>query len=177
MIGSTLISEVRRNTQKGKLILSLGIAVIIGTTTAGLFLRDTLSSVERLQSDWLRTVFTRGTPEKHVVFIDISDDCLQTLEREQMISWPWPREMYAAMLEYLSDAGSGIAVFDFLFSQFSASGVADDQRFASAISNYGPVVFSMTFAGSLSDPAELARCRSMQGARDSSQESSMVYAA
>lgn len=49
------------------------------------------------------------------------------------VSWPWPREMYAAVVGYAFDAGAQAVVFDVLFSDASTYGVEDDGRFADSL--------------------------------------------
>ncbi len=56
-----------------------------------------------------------------------------------MINWPWPRQVYAPIIEYLSEAD---AVFvDIYFTEPSSYGVEDDQLFSNAIKQAGNVYF------------------------------------
>ncbi len=61
------------------------------------------------------------------------------------LSWPWPREVYALMLNFLHRAGAKVVALDVIYSEASVYGVEDDQQFASAI-NGRPVILG-TFLG------------------------------
>ena len=63
------------------------------------------------------------------------------------INWPWPRQIYAPIIEYLSEAD---AVFiDILYTENSSYGQEDDEIFARAIKKnsnvYLPVVLTKRF--------------------------------
>jgi adenylate cyclase len=56
---------------------------------------------------------------------------------EQGVSWPWPRQMYSAVVKYLT-AGRAKAVFiDMIFSEASVYGEADDADLARTLSDSG----------------------------------------
>ena len=58
------------------------------------------------------------------------------------LSWPWPREVYGLMLNFLDRAGAKLVALDVIYSEPSVYGVEDDKRFATAISNK-PVVLGV----------------------------------
>ena len=81
-----------------------------------------------------------------VVIIEIDQRSLDDVNREG-ISWPWPRQIYAPIIEYLSEAE---AVFvDILFTEPSSYGLEDDQIFSEAIKKnsnvYLPVFLTKSF--------------------------------
>jgi len=47
--------------------------------------------------------------------------------RENRLGWPWPREVYVPIVDFLASAGARSIVFDVLFTEPSIYGVADDQ--------------------------------------------------
>jgi adenylate cyclase len=49
------------------------------------------------------------------------------------LSWPWPREVYAPLLNFMQRAGAKVVTFDVLYTEASIYGVDDDQTFANAI--------------------------------------------
>lgn len=53
--------------------------------------------------------------------------------RTNDLSWPWPREVYAPILEYCRRHGARAVVFDVLCTEPSVYGVSDDQALGSAI--------------------------------------------
>ncbi len=52
-------------------------------------------------------------------------------------NWPWPREVYAAIVDFCSRAGAKALGFDVLFTDPSSYGVADDQAFGDALKQFG----------------------------------------
>jgi adenylate cyclase len=56
---------------------------------------------------------------------------------ENGLSWPWPREVYGAIIQFCQRAGARALVFDVLFTEPSKYGVADDRSLAEAMRDYG----------------------------------------
>lgn len=52
-------------------------------------------------------------------------------------NWPWPREVYAAIVDFCTRAGAKALGFDVLFTDPSSYGVADDQAFGDALKQFG----------------------------------------
>ena len=55
------------------------------------------------------------------------------------LSWPWPREVYSLLLNFLHRAPAKVIAFDILYSEPSIYGVADDEKFAQAVEK-NPVI-------------------------------------
>lgn len=71
-----------------------------------------------------------------IIIVAIDQKSISALA-DQDIPWPWPRQVYAPLLEYLSEAD---AVFmDILFTEDSPYGVDDDKVFAEAMRKNGNV--------------------------------------
>jgi adenylate cyclase len=88
-----------------------------------------------------------------VVLVVVDDDSLRKLA-DAGVAWPYPRDVYARLLDYLNDCGARAVVFDLLFETPSGyagyrradSGrpVADDTEFKLAIAGSKvPVVLAM----------------------------------
>ncbi|NIP30952.1 MAG: CHASE2 domain-containing protein, partial [Candidatus Dadabacteria bacterium] len=82
----------------------------------------------------------------NVVIVEIDQRSLEDVSGEG-INWPWPRQIYAPIIEYLSEAQ---AVFiDILFTEPSSYGLEDDRIFADAIRNnsnvYLPIFLTKNF--------------------------------
>ncbi len=58
-------------------------------------------------------------------------------------SWPWPREVYAPLIDFCARHGAKAVIFDVLYSEPSPYGVADDKALADAIGR------APSFVGSL----------------------------
>ncbi len=62
------------------------------------------------------------------------------------LGWPWPREVYVPILQFLNRAGARAVAFDVLFTEPSIFGVMDDEILGSAIRDGVPFV-SAAFLG------------------------------
>jgi len=94
--------------------------------------------------DWRSRLLAQpGAATDDIRLILLDQNSLDWAARENGITWPWPRELYGAILDYCRRSGAKAVAFDVLFSEPSKYGVADDRAFGSAISRFGP------FAGSV----------------------------
>ena len=70
----------------------------------------------------------------------------------QGITWPWPRELYGAIVRHLVRGGATACFFDITMTEGSRFGVEDDQAFAAAMTEAGnvfvPVFLSAEESGS-----------------------------
>lgn len=112
--------NIRRQFQFQKLSktrIAVYLAVLGGLLIAGLDYMDFAKSVENKIMD-LR-FFVRGEigpgPEDEVVILAIDQ---QSLERLQ-VRWPWPRTMYAKVIDRLSQAGARVVALDLVFSELT----------------------------------------------------------
>jgi adenylate cyclase len=70
-----------------------------------------------------------ASPDVVVVTVDQPD---LDFFKEQGVTWPWPRQLYAPLIDYCRWAGAKAVIFDILFTEASSYGPEDDQRFAQA---------------------------------------------
>ncbi len=116
----------------------------LGLTLAALTLSLVLDLSGAIQPYRLKTLdvlFRRvplpaASPQVVVVTVDQPDlDFFKT----QGVTWPWPRQLYAPLIDYCRWAGAKAVVFDILFTEASSYGPEDDQRFAQAAAAAGNV--------------------------------------
>ena len=114
----------------------------LGLTLAALTLSLVLDLSGAIQPYRLKTLdalFRRvplpaASPQVVVVTVDQPDlDFFKT----QGITWPWPREVYAPLIDYCRWAGAKAVIFDILFTEASSYGPEDDQKFARAAAAAG----------------------------------------
>ncbi|MBI4684947.1 MAG: adenylate/guanylate cyclase domain-containing protein [Nitrospirae bacterium] len=75
-----------------------------------------------------------------IVIVQVDQQSIDNLSKEG-INWPWPRQMYAPILEYMSEAE---AVFiDILYTEPSSYGENDDTTFADAIKKTSNVYLAL----------------------------------
>lgn len=93
-------------------------------------------------SDWRARRLAKpsvATPQVKLVLVDqYSLDWVS--QNMQIKSWPWPREFYGPILDFLKRNGAKAAVFDMLYTEPSTYGVADDEALGDAAGRFGNFV-------------------------------------
>jgi signal transduction histidine kinase/CheY-like chemotaxis protein len=119
--------------------------------------------VDRALGDLLvRSAAPAPRPASSVI-VDIDDTSLRTL-REPLGEWPYSREVYALMLDYLRQAGARLVVMDIVF----AGPREGDARFAQALAGGPPTVLAAAGfaerqrAGVEAAPASTAEAAALQ---------------
>ncbi|MHB8108816.1 MAG: CHASE2 domain-containing protein [Syntrophorhabdaceae bacterium] len=112
------------------------LASISFAISLGLFLSDILVPYENRSFD----IFSRNlNPEKapdRIVLVEIDQQSIDALSAES-VNWPWPRQIYAPIIDFISMAD---AVFiDILFTEPSSYGQEDDAILGDAIAKAGNV--------------------------------------
>lgn len=70
-------------------------------------------------------------PKIKLILID--QNSLDWAESNYALSWPWPREMYAKIVDYCIAHGAKAVIFDILFQEPSLYGLEDDNRLIKSI--------------------------------------------
>ena len=112
--------------------------------TAGAGLLDRAGLVARWDNplaDWrARLLATKSPATDQVKLILLDQYSLDWGSQTMGLSWPWPREVYGPLLDYLKRNGARTVVFDVLYTEASASGVADDDLLGAAAGRFGNFV-------------------------------------
>jgi adenylate cyclase len=74
-----------------------------------------------------------------IVLLAVDQYSLDIYEKEQGLGWPWPRQIYAGVLDFLKAGGAKAVFFDLILSEASTYGVDDDRLFAEAMTRAGNV--------------------------------------
>ena len=94
---------------------------------------------QRLDS-WIQDLQQRLVAEElffaDSVVLDIDDQSLQRLS-PHLGSWPYSRDVYARLLDYLNEQGASRVVFDILFAEARAQ----DEQLRTAVQKYNNVIF------------------------------------
>ena len=141
-----------------KLVLPLATGLFVGLLVAALhlFLFSPLLQIENYTKDW-RAILGRKTPlANDLVLLTIDQSSLRLdgllddeIEsnpafRDMNRGWPWPRSVYAALMDKLYEAGARVVAFDLLFP---APG-ENDPVFAEALQRHAlSTVVGATFQG------------------------------
>jgi adenylate cyclase len=94
----------------------------------------------------LRLFSDPSEASENIVLFFVDQESLDVYEQSQMISWPWPREMYSYIVDYCRQAGAQAVFIDFVFSESSVHGVYDDQTLAEAMSLSGNVFLPISLS-------------------------------
>lgn len=97
-----------------------------------------LDSWEAKTWDWRATLLAgpgKATDDIRLILLD--QNSLDWALKENGLTWPWPRELYGAIVGFCERSGAKAVAFDVLFTEPSKYGQADDLAFGSAVANYG----------------------------------------
>jgi adenylate cyclase len=128
-----------------KLLLGL-IAGMVGASLALLlFLPGWLDVWEVKTWDWRVNAMAKPVKTSDPIRLILLDqNSLDWAKEENGLAWPWPREVYNAIIHFCQRSGAKALAFDVLFTEPSKYGVDDDRVFAAAILDF------KTFVGSVS---------------------------
>ncbi len=96
---------------------------------------------------WNWRVAARAAPSRvtdDIKLILLDQGSLDWAVQEMGLSWPWPREVYAPILQFAQRGGARVVAFDVLYTEHSGFGVADDEVLRDAIADappFTPAVF------------------------------------
>jgi adenylate cyclase len=145
--------SLRRKAAMGAFLTLLAWGLTLGLSLAGILAPYALKTLDLL---FRATPLTPASSQVVVVTLDQSDlDHFQ----KQGVSWPWPRQLYAPLIEFCQRGGARAVIFDVLYTEPSLYGAEDDERFAQAVQASGRVVlpFFLTREAKGADPEILAR--------------------
>ncbi|HBH86778.1 MAG TPA: adenylate/guanylate cyclase domain-containing protein [Syntrophaceae bacterium] len=122
------------------------VAGIVGAFLAiSLYLPGWLDVWEAKTWDWRVGALAKPvktTDDIRLILLD--QNSLDWAKEENGLAWPWPREVYTAIIHFCQRNGAKAVAFDVLFTEPSKYGVDDDRALASAIHE------SKSFVGAVS---------------------------
>jgi len=80
-----------------------------------------------------------------VIFL-IDQYSLDFYEKQQGLPWPWPRQIYSAVIDFLRTGGAKAVFIDLFFTESSRSGVEDDEDMARAMARAGNVFLPLSLS-------------------------------
>lgn len=87
----------------------------------------------------LRQLSNPSHASDEIVIFLIDQESLDVYQSEQGLSWPWPRQMYSAIVRYCLRAEVKALFIDLFFFEGSVYGVEDDQDLARTMTEAGNV--------------------------------------
>lgn len=120
-----------------------GLAVGIAAATIALLLwsAGVLDRWEYATWSWRVQAFAEPTPATNRIKLILLDQAsLDWGEKQNGLSWPWPREVYGPIIDFCKRSGARALIFDVLYTESSVYGVADDRALGAAIGRAPPFV-------------------------------------
>ena len=119
------VPKKRRRVRNIVLLASVSFAICLA-----LFLFDILAPYENKSFDLFSRYLNPGRASDRIVIVEIDQQSIDALSAES-ITWPWPRQIYAPIIEFASLADA--LFIDILFTEPSSYGQDDDMILGSAI--------------------------------------------
>jgi adenylate cyclase len=133
-MSSFAVASPRRKAAIGALIVLVAWGLTLGLSLTGLLTKYILTTLDHLY---------RATPlppaSGQVVVVTLGQPDLDFFQK-QGVSWPWPRQLYAPIIEFCQRGGARAVIFDVLYTEGSVYGAEDDQRLSQAMEASGRVV-------------------------------------
>ncbi|MDR3114294.1 MAG: adenylate/guanylate cyclase domain-containing protein [Treponema sp.] len=135
----------QKKPRKLRAALSITVSVFVGLSVSaagGLF-----EYLEYKTYDLLVGLLAASTgPSDALVLVVLDQDSIDWAQEYRGWSWPWPRQAYGDLLEYMHTAGAASVAFDVLFSEPSVYGPEDDEAFIRASADFGRTVQAVFFS-------------------------------
>ena len=137
-----------RNTANRQKLLSLLIIWLFSAGVGTVILATGLiAAADQLVLDRKFLLFQREYEREDIALVTIDASSLERFSTEFQLHWPWPRELYGILLDFLGSAGAQTVTFDVLFDRpdidrIDTDGATSDRRFAEAIAQSGNVVLA-----------------------------------
>jgi adenylate cyclase len=120
--------------------LALG-AIVLGALE--LYGAQVLQPLEnRVLDRYVRAQAAKLAPDPDIVLIDIDEKSLAAMEKEAG-RWPWPRVVYAELVEGLAAQKPRAIVFDILFTEADRFRPQEDEAFAAAVTEHRNTYFPL----------------------------------
>jgi adenylate cyclase len=85
-------------------------------------------------------------PSDDIVVVLVDQASIDWAYQERGWSWPWPREAYAELTDYMHAGGVNSVAFDIIFSEPSLYGEKDDEAFIRANRDFDRTIHTVFFA-------------------------------
>jgi adenylate cyclase len=146
------------SSRKKSILMACLISLVTVLLIASLDQSDFFKTYELKSMDLFQR-FHAPLENPEVLVLEINQQDLTALS-EKGIQWPWPRQIYAPLVEFCAKAGAKGIIFDILFSEPSSYGKEDDLALAEAIREAGCVFLPMSLSSkssAIQDASSLTR--------------------
>jgi adenylate cyclase len=131
-----------------RLLQGIIVGMAGGLISLALLAGGWLEAWEAKAWDWRATLFAHPeTTSDDIRLILLDQKSLDWMYEENVVTWPWPREVYAFIVDFCRRSGAKALAFDVLFTEPSKYGVIDDGAFGDAMARFGRVAASVFLKG------------------------------
>jgi len=111
---------MRKKNKLKKIFPALIIAFFVFIVITGFHLLGVFNYLENKSYDlrvrfWADSIHNR--PSDDIILIVVDQDSLDWAQRERNWGWPWPRQAYAEIVEFMDLSGAASVAFDVIFSE------------------------------------------------------------
>ena len=130
-----------------KILQGTAIGLVAFGLATGLHVSRSLEPIENLAWDWrVRRLAAPGSHTDSIRLVLLDQASLEWGRRTMGLPWPWPREIYTAIIEFCRRGGAKAIAFDVVFTEPSYMGVSDDELLGSTIADT-PTFVGTAFVG------------------------------
>ena len=116
-----------------RILQGAGIGILAAILALGLHFSRALDKMEFKTWDWRATMLASPRPATDQIRLIFLDQASLDWGKERGWSWPWPRQVYTAVLDFCRRAQTKAVAFDVIYSEPSGWGVEDDAALGSAV--------------------------------------------
>lgn len=142
-----------------RILQGIGIGIVAGGLSLALWQTDTLTRLEAKTWDWRVARLSKPGPATERVRLIFLDQYSLDWGKARGWDWPWPRQVYTAILDFCRRGHAKAVAFDVIYSEPSPWGVEDDAAFGNAIrrsSNFvGTLFVANKMGGQTHWPADI----------------------
>jgi adenylate cyclase len=125
------------SSRKEKVLLGAIIGSLAWVLIIVLYYANLLESYELKTYDHLCRLKATYSPVPEEIVLVVVDQGSLKAAQQQGINWPWPRQMYAPIIDFCTLSGARAVAFDVLFTEPSVYGMEDDELLADALKRNG----------------------------------------
>lgn len=137
-----------------RLLTGILIGAVVGGVFAALQATGRLGIWEAKTYDWRLSHAAQFDPKDSKVVMFYVDQPSLDFMKGNAIGWPWPRALYADVLQFCKSGGARAVVFDIIYSEDSVYGAEDDAAFATGLADAGNGFLAVFMSQKLATPLE-----------------------
>ncbi len=155
---------MKKKKVKSPFIVAAAISISVTVILYMFSLTPLYEKIKYASSDFkIKQCAKKELADKNIVLVAIDEYSIKKISKTHNYHWPWPRQFYGVILDYLEKAGADIVVYDILFSEsevgrIDIDGSVSEKYFADAMIQYRKVILGEAVSeDSSSDEAVLSK--------------------